>query len=70
MKTGDYDPKIKAGEGKVKMNLSKTSATSVSGAPVKYDGGSKYNDGKYYDKWYSASGDVTQPDEPKIESVV
>jgi hypothetical protein len=51
---------------KVGFKLNKTSVTAVVGTPVYYDGGQKYDDGKYYNRWYTASGTLTQPEMPKV----
>jgi hypothetical protein len=47
----------------VGINLNKTTTTSVSGIPVRYDEGYAYGS-IYYDKWYVESGDVNTVDEP------
>ena len=52
---------------KPSLNLTRTKATSVSGTPLLYDSGVKYDDATaYYDRWYSASGDLTQGEIPSL----
>jgi hypothetical protein len=54
--------------GKTRFKLKATMETSTSGAPVCYDGGSKYDDGKYYDRWFSLTGSVTQGEKPTLKT--
>jgi len=53
--------------GKTRFSLKATIATVVTGSPVYYDGGSKYDDGKYYDRWYSLTGTITQGERPTLK---
>jgi hypothetical protein len=59
-------PRVNVIAGKVRVSLAKTRATAASGKPVYYDSGNHYDDGKYYDRWYSEDGIVAQVDEPKM----
>jgi len=53
--------------GKTRFKLKATTVTVTSGAPNKYDGGSKYDDGKYYDRWYSITGEINQGERPTLK---
>jgi len=54
--------------GKTRFKLKATLVTSTSGAPVYYDGGSKYDDGKYYDRWFSLTGEINQSEKPTLKT--
>ena len=50
------------------ISLQPTTATSVSGTPLLYDSGVKYDDpDAYYDRWYPAS-DLSQGEIPNLSA--
>lgn len=64
---GKEDISANIGENKPSVRVFETIATATAGYPIFYDSSLKYDTtGYYYDKWYSASGDLTQGERPKM----
>jgi hypothetical protein len=52
---------------KPQLKVTETSATTVSGVPLLYDSGIKYDDPyAYYDRWYDSAGNLSQGEKPVI----
>jgi len=54
---------------KPSLDLTGTTATTVSGTPLLYDSGVKYDDtSAYYDRWYPGDETLTQGEIPTISA--
>jgi len=61
------DVSTNANEEIPSIRVFETTVTATAGYPILYDSGLKYDTtGYYYDKWHSASGDLTQGERPKM----
>jgi hypothetical protein len=61
-------PKIEIRQERVVLTLEKTLESSAYGIPVYYDS-SYYDDGKYYNKWFSESGELKSTDTPVVKTI-
>ena len=64
------DVRTDIGEKIPTVKIIETTVTATSGIKLVYDGSFNYDTtGYYYDKWYSASGDLTQGERPRMTVV-
>lgn len=69
MSIGIDIPKVDVVLENVSMTLTKTDETTARGSALYYDS-FYYDDGKYYNRWFSVEGELKTTDKPSVLKVV